>query len=261
MSLALPTRTLRTSSDPFAPGFAGSLALHAALIAIALAWGVLHHGDNWGATNTGGAISATLVSLPPKEFTNPKSVLATDNPSPTPAPPTPKTVEKPEPAAIPVPVKATKPPKVAAKNTPAPPLHPQPAPPQPNKVTTGTAPAPQMAMAVVPTHAGTVSAGAQDAAFGQRFAYYVNQLTQQVANQWLTSMLDRQAPGHRAIVRFDIARDGSVSEVQVAQPSGDPTLDQSAVNAVRRVGSFAPLPDAYNGTHISVYYTFDPAPH
>ena len=262
MSLALPTRTLRTAADPFAPGFAGSLALHAALIAIALAWGIVfHQGDNWGASSTAGAISATMVSqlpVPPKEFTDPKSVLATDNPSPTPPPPTPKTIEAPEPASIPVPVKATKPPKVAEKNNPPPPAHPQPTPPQPNKVATGTAPAPQMAMATVPTRAGTVSMGTQDAAFGQRFAYYVNQLTQQVAQQWYTGMLDPNANGHRVYITFEVDRDGSVTNVRIAQPSGDATLDQTAINAVRRIGSFAPLPDGYNGSHINVTYYFDP---
>ena len=262
MSLAVPTRTLRTPADPFGAGVAGSLALHALLIALALTSGVLlHHGQNWGGTNAGGAISATMVSsLPPQEFTNPNSVLATETPSPAPPPPTPKTVAIPKPDAIPIPVKPTKPPKVAEKNTPAPPLHPQPTPPQPNKAVAGTAPAPQMAMQTV-THIGTSSVGTPDAGFGQRFAYYVNQLTQQVANQWLTGMIDPRAAGHRVYITFEVERDGSVSNVKIAQPSGDATLDQTALNAVRRIGSFAPLPDAYTGSRINVTYYFDPPQH
>jgi protein TonB len=265
LTAIIPTRSLRTPADPLAGGFAGSLALHALLIALALASGLLvRHGQNWGQASTAGAISATMVTsvpLPPKDFTSPDSVLATETPSPAPTPPTPKAVAIPKPDAIPIPVKPTKPPKVAAKNTPAPPQHPQPIPPQPNKAVTGTAPAPQMAMATVPTHAGTVSVGTQDAAFGQRFAYYVQQLTQQVANQWYTNMIDPRATGHRVYITFEVERDGSVSNVKIAQQSGDATLDQTALNAVRRIGSFAPLPDAYTGNRINVTYYFDPPQH
>jgi protein TonB len=261
LSLALPTRTLRTPGDPFATGFAGSLALHALLIALALTSGLLfHHGNNWGNGNTAGAISATLVTqvpLPPKDFTSPNSVLATETPSPAPPPPAPKSIAAPVPDAIPIPVKPTKPPKVAEKNNPAPSAHPQPIPPQPNKAVMGTAPAPQMAMTTV-QHLGTTSIGTQDAAFGSRFAYYVQQLTQQVAQQWYTGMIDPRAAGHRVYITFQVERDGSVTDVRIAQPSGDATLDQTALNAVRRIGSFAPLPDAYTGSHIDVTYYFDP---
>ena len=263
MSPALPTRTIRTPADPFATGVAGSVALHALLLALALTSGLLfHHGSNWGQGSTAGAISATLVAsvpLPPKEVTSPDSVLATDTPSPAPTPPAPKSVAVPKPDAIPIPVKPTKPPKIAERTSPTPPAHPQPAQPQPNKAVTGTAPAPQMAMTTV-QHLGTTSIGTQDAAFGSRFQYYVQQLTQQVAQQWYTGMLDPAATGHRVYITFEIARDGSVSNVRIAQPSGDATLDQTALNAVRRIGSFAPLPDAYTGSRINVTYYFDPPP-
>jgi len=247
--------------DPFASGFAGSLALHALLIALALTSGFLfHHGNNWGAGNASGAISATLVTqvpLPPKEFTSPNSVLATETPSPAPTPPTPKTVAVPKPDAIPIPVKPTRPPKVAEHTNPTPPQHPQPVTPQPNKAVTGTAPAPQMAMSTV-QRVGTSSVGTPDAGFGTRFKYYVDQLTQQVAQQWYTGMIDPAATGHRVYITFEVERDGSVSNVRIGQPSGDPTLDQTALNAVRRIGNFAPLPDAYTGSRINVSYYFDP---
>jgi len=265
LSLALPTRTLRTPTDPFAGGFAGSLALHALLIAFALTSGFLfHHGNNWGSGNTSGAISATLVNsipLPPKEFTDRNSVLATDTPSPAPTPPTPKSVVVPKPDAIPIPVKSTKPAKIAEHTSPAPPLHPQPTPPQLNKAVTGTASAPQMAMSTVQNRLGTSSVGTPDAGFGTRFKYYVDQLTQQVAQQWYTGMIDPAATGHRVYITFEVERDGSVSNARIAQPSGDATLDQTALNAVRRIGNFAPLPDAYSGSRINVSYYFDPPTH
>ncbi|HWB33643.1 MAG TPA: energy transducer TonB [Acidobacteriaceae bacterium] len=240
----------------------GSLLLHALLLALALTSGLIfHHGQNWGAGSSAEAIQATLVSqipLPPKQITSPESVLATETPSPAPTPPAPKAAPEPKPDAIPIPVKSTKPPKLAEKPHPAPPLHPQPAPPQPNKAPTGTAPAPQMAMSTAQTRFGNVSVGTPDPGFGLRFAWYVQQLTNQVAQQWYTGMLDPAAVGHRVYITFEVQRDGSVTDVRIAQPSGDPTLDQTALNAVRRIGNFAPLPDAYAGSHINVTYYFDP---
>ncbi len=100
----------------------------------------------------------------------------------------------------------------------------------------------------------------QDSAFGARFAYYVQQITQKVASQWYPSMLDPQATGHRVYITFQVERDGSVTHIQIAQRSGDNTLDQTALSAVQHIDNFPPLPEAYAGNHINVTYYFDPPP-
>jgi protein TonB len=249
-------------------GFAGSFLLHASVAVLLVAWAYLSHsGRNWGANSANeGAIQATMVSaipLPPKQPTNQQNVLATENPSPAPEPPKPKTVEVPPPNAVPIPIKPTKPvtpPKVADRTTPTPPQHPQPVQPT-NKATTGEATGLRVAMSSVQTRAGTSSVNVSDQAFGSRFAYYVQQITQTVASQWITSMLDQQATGHRVYVNFDIQRDGTPANVRIAQPSGDATLDQTALSAVRRIDTFPPLPDAYAGSRINVTYYFDPPAH
>jgi protein TonB len=226
------------------------------------AW-FLHTGQNWGdsSANTG-TIQATIVGalpLPPKVTPDQENVLATENPSPAPAPPAPKTVAVPEPTAIPIPVKPAKPTKLAEKTAPPPSLHPQPITPQLNKATTGEAPA-SIPMSSVQTQAGTISVATQDAAFGVRGAYYVRQITQKVASQWLTQMLDAQAPGHRVYITFQIAQDGTLSHIQIAQRSGDNTLDQTALRAVQEIDTFGPLPEWYTGKYLNVTYYFDPPP-
>jgi protein TonB len=113
-------------------------------------------------------------------------------------------------------------------------------------------------MSSTQTHAGTISIGAQDAAFGSRFAYYVQQITQKVAQQWYTGMLDPQATGHRVYITFQVERDGTPTHIQIAQRSGDNTLDQTALSAVQHIDTFGPLPDGYAGNHINVTYYFDP---
>jgi periplasmic protein TonB len=249
-------------------GFAGSFALHALMAAALVAWGFFSHsGQNWGASNaTAGAIQATIVSsipLPPKQPTDQQNVLATERPSPAPEPPKPKAVEAPKPDAVPIPIKTAKPltpPKVADRTTPAPLPHVQPAPPT-NKATTGEAAGLRIAMSSVQTRVGTSSVGVPDQAFGARFAYYVQQITQKVASQWYTGMLDANASGHRVYITFDIQRDGTPANVRIAQPSGDSTLDQTALSAVRHIDTFPPLPDGYTGSRINVTYYFDPPAH
>jgi protein TonB len=114
-------------------------------------------------------------------------------------------------------------------------------------------------MSSTQTRAGTFNIGI-DNAFGTRFAYYVQQIQQKVASQWYTNMLDPQAAGHRTSITFQVERDGSLSHIQLEQRSGDATLDSTALNAVRHIDTFGPLPDAYTGNHIVVHYYFDPPP-
>jgi len=253
-NVSLPTNRM-------ADGFAGSFVLHGVITAVLLGWTLIHHSsENWG-DSTNGAIQATMVSdipLPPKQPTDQNNVLATDTPSPAPVAPTPKTVEAPKPEAIPIPVKPTKPPKIAEKTAPPPPPHPQPTKVDPNKAPTGEATGVRLAMSSTQTRAGTISIGTQDSAFGSRFAYYVEQIKQKVASQWYTGMLDPQAAGHRVYITFQVERDGTPTSIQIAQRSGDATLDQTALNAVRHIDTFGPLPEAYTGSHINVTYYFDP---
>ena len=76
----------------------------------------------------------------------------------------------------------------------------------------------------------------------------------------MPGMLDPQANGHRVYITFQVERDGSLTHVQIAQRSGDNTLDNTALSAVQHIDTFPPLPDAYSGSHINVTYYFDPPP-
>jgi periplasmic protein TonB len=257
--------TSRTYNDPIGRGFAGAFLLHAIAGALIVSWAWFSHtGKTWGnSSNTAGAIQATMVAslpLPPKVTPNPDNVLATDTPSPAPVTPKPKAIEVPPPDAIPVPTHTPpKPPKVADRTTPPPPPHPQPAKVEPNKAQTGQAAA-SVPMSSVQTRAGTSSITTQDSAFGTQFAYYVQQITQKVAQQWYTNMLDPQAAGHRVYITFHVERDGSLSHIQIAQRSGDNTLDQTALSAVQHIDTLPPLPERYTGNYLNVTYYFDPPP-
>jgi len=244
-------------------GLAGSFVLHSAVAALLVGWAwYSHSGANWGdAHATASSIQATMVSaipLPSKQPMNKDNVLATDNPSPAPIPPAPHTVEAPKADAIPIPTMHPKPAKIAEQTTPTPPAHPQSIHVEPNKAATGETGGVRIAMSTTQTQAGTVSVGIPDAGFGARFAYYREQITQKVAQQWYTGMLDPQATGHRVYISFEVQRDGTPTNIRVAQASGDTTLDQTALSAVRHIDTFGPLPDGYQGSYINVTYYFDP---
>jgi protein TonB len=98
----------------------------------------------------------------------------------------------------------------------------------------------------------------QNGNFGQRFAYYVNQLNRTVAANWYVQEVDAHASnGHHVTIVFDVLRDGTVTNVRFESHSGSPSLDSSAQHALQRVQSFTPLPDGYIGDRITVEYQFD----
>jgi periplasmic protein TonB len=262
----MSSQTIPPANDSLGGGFAGALVLHVAIAAAVLFGGIMFHnsGENWGSTTaTSGTIEATAVSaipLPQKAPPDKDNVLMPETPTLAPIVPAKPTVEAPRPDAIPIPeTPKTKPKTVADKTTPVPPPHPQITKPQPDKVQTGDAPGVNMAMSVstVPK-VGTFSVGVTDVAFGTRFAYYSAQIKQKVESQWYTSMLDAQAAGHRVSITFQVERDGTPTHIRIDAPSGDATLDQSAMHALQHIDTFGPLPDAYTGNHINVQYYFDP---
>jgi protein TonB len=58
------------------------------------------------------------------------------------------------------------------------------------------------------------------------------------------------------VITFDILRDGSVKNPQIAQRSGNSTLDYSALRAVMDAGPFPPLPPNYSGSSTNVELRF-----
>ena len=245
--------------------FIAALLLHALVIGGLLGSAFIFHktGEKWGdKTDVAGAVQATMVNsipLPPRVQPKTDNVLASETPSPVPPPPTPKAEPPPKPTDIPIVVKQTKPvQKPAEKPSPEPPKHPQPVPPQPDHAASGETAGLRVAMTAVENRAGTSSTSVTDSAFGQRYAYYVQALTKKVAQQWYTQTLDSGAPGHRVTISFRVERDGSPSQIVIAKPSGDNTLDASAVRALQRIDTFGPLPDTYSGQYINVQYYFEP---
>jgi len=248
--------------EPVAGSWFGSIVLHG-ILAVALVSSAIYlntfHGDRWGQMSSGTAISATLVSsapslpLPNTQITN-DNVLATQTPSPAPAPPVPAAKVAPEENAIPIQAKPQVEKKIAPKAAPKPPKYVQP-PKQQHRATYGEAAPSSIPMST--PGAANKSVVVQNGDFGSRFGWYVEMIQRTVSQNWYSQLADPNASmGHSAVVTFTVHRDGSVSDPRIAQSSGVPSLDSSAIQAVERVNAFGPLPAGYGGSSVSVAYTF-----
>ena len=244
--------------------WAGSISLHLAIFALAL-FGYLipfRRGDNWGGTEGGGgAMSATLVTSIPLPNAQPETQNLLANESKGLSQSEPQAPPKEEPKAIPIPARDAKlkgkqesstvkkePPKQVAKAEPE------------NVVPYGQG-------GPVSGPYGSFTSGAIKGGFGfeggqgdfgSRYAYYVDIVRRKVSENWLKYEVDpRITEARRVYIDFDINHSGQPSNIRVAQSSGIPSLDQSAVRALQRIDTFGPLPSGYSGNYVSVEFWFD----
>lgn len=242
-----------------------SLIFHVAIAAaiLGISWARFQgDGNQWGGTQAGeGAINATLVSaaptipLPaPKQPT--ENIVANESKGLAQPEPTPKVPPTPEPKAIEIPDKV-------AKTKPAPPIAPKPTPiqpakPQPENVVPYGQGGPVKANMAISTAigGGAINVGGGD--FGSRYAWFVEGVRRKVSENWYQYQVDpHTASGRRVFLSFDINRIGEPTNVHVEQASGVPSLDYSAVNALKRIDTFGPLPGDYRGSYVSVQFYFD----
>lgn len=108
------------------------------------------------------------------------------------------------------------------------------------------------------TQAGMGFAGPGAGNFGDRFSWYVEAVQRKVSGAWLQSTVDpRISFAPRVVATFDILRNGTVTNIQVTQSSGNPSVDASAVRAIRDASPMQQLPAAYSGGKVSVEFWFD----
>jgi TonB family protein len=247
-------------------GLVASVLLHAALFTLViLSPRLLPAGPDWGsATGGAGGISVKVVGsvsgvpLPTPAVVQEKAP-ANESPgfykSEETAPAKPDKTAEPVPETK-APVATTPPkPKPAAPPTPK---STAPEPPPSNAIPYGQGGRPSMSYGQFSTGAGEAGIGFGDAAFGDRYSTYVNAITRAISNNWLKSMVDariQRAP--RVYLTFDIARDGTVSGLQVQQSSGIPSLDRSAQRAVLASNPLPPLPTDYRGSSVNVIFYFE----
>ena len=223
--------------------------------------------SNWGSANGGaGGINVKIVGgvsgVPlPTPVVVQENAPANESPGfykneEAPPPPPPEKAELiPETKA---PVKTTPAPKPSRPTPPAAKSPPTPEPPPSNAIPYGQGGRPALAYGQFSTGAGQAGIGFGDSTFGDRYGWYVDAITRAISQNWLKSLVDtrvQRAP--RVYVSFDIARDGRISNLEVKQSSGIPSLDRSAQRAVLASNPLPALPPDYRGSNVNVNFYFE----
>ena len=238
--------------------FAGSVLFHAGVFALLAGWGIWgSRVEQWGDPKAlgGGAVAITPVSgikMPPREGRVNPVANDTESAVPSaPAKPEPKRAPKEDPDSIALKTKrlqkkqtdiaAARQKYTADKDR------------RPNQVYSTTG---QAAVSPMFTQApGSGSIGSGSGIFGTRFGYYEQLLREKVARNWQSEDIGaRAAPP--VTVRFEILRSGVARSIQVAQGSGNFTLDQSALRAITVSSPFPPLPGQYEHDSVVIEFTF-----
>jgi periplasmic protein TonB len=87
------------------------------------------------------------------------------------------------------------------------------------------------------------------------FQWYLTAVQRKVYEQWTQPLSSAQ--GHRAVIVFEIARNGEVSRARVEKTSGDAAYDLAALRAVASANPLPPLPAEFKGTMIRVHFGFE----
>lgn len=244
--------------EPMAGPAAGSLLLHGALAVCLLTYGMLagffHHKD-WGGDGAGGAIQVSLTSaLPlPSDSAQPpnQNVLSTETPSQAPAEVTPKAKQAVDDSALEIAGKQKKPEQQTAHRTPPRQTAPQPE----NTAQYGEQAGSSMARSLAPQGFTAGQTTVSDSSFGNLFSYYVRGINSRMGSNFFKQEVEQHTPrGARAYIEFTIHRDGSLSNIKLAQSSGSPTLDRACQLAAQRVDTFGPLPSQYNQSTVMTSY-------
>jgi protein TonB len=78
-----------------------------------------------------------------------------------------------------------------------------------------------------------------------------------VSEKWVPPARAAEA-GRRALVLFEIGREGQITNTKIEWSSGNALYDQAALRAVMDASPFPPLPREFTGRVLRVHLGFEP---
>ena len=242
-----------------------SLGFHVLLFSSLLVSTIFsHRGDSWGGLGGGDAVSVGLVAkLPGINLPRPEAItqsrvvdtskgLYKSEPQPKPKEIEAEVKKIPEFTKEKAPHFVSRPSKVLEDTTPPP----------PNAVPYGGGGAPALPYSQFSvsgqTQGGMGFTGPGGGDFLGKFPAYVDAVRNRISSNWLQSTVDptvRWAP--RAQYTFQILRDGTVTNVQMTQSSGNRSVDNSALRAILSSSPMSALPSNYSGGSVNVEFWFE----
>ena len=101
-----------------------------------------------------------------------------------------------------------------------------------------------------------IPAPAQVAAVGNfKYHWYLNNVQQKLERYWNPTTENRSI---KVIVAFTIHQDGTISEPSISSTSGNSTLDNLALRAVKLAAPFGKLPPGFEGNRLDLNCTLIP---
>jgi periplasmic protein TonB len=111
-----------------------------------------------------------------------------------------------------------------------------------------------------PLNGGLAVQGQGGGDFASRYGWYIEAVRRNVAQNWMQNTIDpgvRMAHQAKTTMTFTINRDGSITDIRIAQSSGNRSMDDSAVRALQSIEHFPALPTDYSGRYVNVTFDFD----
>ena len=227
-----------------------------------------HSGEMWGSAGGGeGAVSVGLVAklpgitLPRPDAVTQSQVVDTSKGLYKAEPPKPQPKEiEPDVKKIPE-FSKEKPPKIVSRPSK---IFEDKTPPPTNAVPYGQGGAPALPYSSAASNPGQSQggglgfSGSGGGDFAGRFPSYVDAVRNRISSNWLQSTVDpsiRWAP--RANFTFQVLKDGTVTNVQMTQSSGNRSVDNSALRAILSSSPVSALPSNYSGSSVTVEFYFD----
>jgi len=93
-----------------------------------------------------------------------------------------------------------------------------------------------------------------------QYGWYLSTISSNLSRNWSPPLKPDLHRTLRAVIHFQIHRDGSLSDIELEQPSGDADLDRAALRAVRDSNPLPPLPYQYGKDFLGVHFFFDLKP-
>ncbi len=239
-----------------------STSCHGALLVAALAWGVLNPTINLGSRDAAGgggvvAVSSVPINVARAPEPNPVASPSSHN---VPAPPEFRRsteVPQPEPAAAPVPSPERKQAEqqqeraVGQRSA---------GEAEANELRSSRGAALSSELYRATPAAAVGFGGTKGGPFGTRFGWYAEILQRAIGEQWRKALGQVSGGSSKpTVITFVIQRSGLINQVAITQPSGNRSLDYSAVRAATNASPVRPLPPGLgrNSIVIEMHFRLD----
>lgn len=254
------TATWDAAQDKLGSAFTRSVVLHLSVVGVLAGYAWWTKGEAFGDPNAGGpAVSIESVASIPLQTRGPQNPVANDSEIEAPQ-------EQPQEKPKPEPKKAEPEPDDAVSLRPKQKETKQKLVPKSrlksfdevasNQLTTKSSQAVSSPLYGAPPGAGQIGMG-MNTTLGTRFAAYAALIQDITRKTWRPQDVDPSVKnGPPVTVKFELLKDGRVSDVRLMRRSGIPSLDLSVQEAVENA-KYPPLPPEYDKSSATVEFTFE----